>query len=223
MFLTRPNDPAENYPALSEDGFLLAEAVERTAGEVAAALAALQLARAAIGSVRRNSVLDEAISRLEGFAAAHDLLRPRPALRVNVAQDLEGLCRALSKGRHGADGSEIRLELPEVWIDGAASRRLLLIAADLISRSIRDSLVTRVGTLLVSLRPGRRSVSLLVSDDAPVDCDEATGGNLNYRLPLVTTLVRRAGGALVCKQSDAGTLFRITLPVMPLPSKARAR
>lgn len=202
-------------PGFSDDRLMLVETEHRVSNEVSAALAALHLVRSAKGSKARWRLLDEAIGRLEGFGAAHRLLSTKPSRVVDLGQDLETLCTALVRSRSCSDTSMMRLDLPSIEIDGPTARRLLVIAAELVTNALRYALAGRGGELTVSLVAHGADVVLTVIDDGPGFDSQAAAKGTGIGTPLVGELVHRAGGRILRESGPDGTAIQVCLPFDP--------
>jgi len=210
--MTRIEQWDRAVPAFSDDRLLLVETEHRVANEISAALAAMHLVRSAKGVNSKRRMLDEAVERLEGFAVVHRLLSVKPAQIVDVGRDLESLCTALARSRYSASGSRMDLDLPSIRIDGATGRRLMVVASELITNSIRYALEAQGGVLTVSLSVTGSNVYLKIADDGPgIDPSSAAKGT-GIGTPLVGELVHRAGGRLLRQTGPDGTRIQVGLP-----------
>lgn len=199
-------------PAASDDRLLLLEQAHRVANEVAAALAALHLVRNASGSRPRWKLLNSAIDRLEGFAAVNRAIAVGGA-GVDLGVELERLCVGLGAARREARGSRVTLDVASVEVDGGTARRVLMVAAELVSNAVRHSLEGRDGRLVVVLRRDGDDVAMSVIDDGPgIGCSPAPGGS-GMGGPIVRELVRRAGGLMECDTGPDGTSFHVLVPI----------
>lgn len=216
--MTSATGRADHLRAASEDRLLLAEATHRTAGEASSALAALHLIRAARGSRVRWRLLEQAIDRLEGFAAATRILSTTFSGEVDVGDALERLGNALASGRFVRNGGRLVLAFGEVWVDGPAARRVLLVAFELMTNAVRHALGERGGELRVQLWRDRDEVLLLVSDDGPGLAERSGTSGTGFGEGIVAELVRRCGGRLDCSTGGRGTTFQVRMPAVADPS-----
>lgn len=200
--------------AMSDEAFVLAETGHRVANELAAALAALRLVKSARGSRSRWALLGDAIERLEGFAVTHRLFTAAvyPDARVDVGEALGRLCTALAAARRSASGSEMTLDLPTTFVDGATARSLALVANELVTNAIKYALDGRAGIVLVSLKDDGERVHLVVSDDGPGFDASAAPEGTGMGSGIVSELVRRAGGGISVKTGREGTTYQVSLP-----------
>lgn len=212
--MTHHDDPAgaSVFDRASDDALLLSEFCHRTANEIAAAAAALHIAkRAANGASAR--LLDRAVDRLEAFGELHRVLaRPVPA-RTDVSRELALVCRAIASGASGATRSVVSIDVPETLIDGGTARRLVLVAAELVTNAVRHALVGRAGSLHVSLELAGDDVVLCVTDDGRGMMTGAATAGTGLGGGIVAQLVDRAGGTVSIESGPGGTAVRVALPV----------
>ena len=203
-----------------EDGVLLREASHRAGNDLAVALAGLRMAFATDGiDAARRGLLGDAMARVEVSAELHRILaRPLPD-RVDAADWLRGICDALGGRPEGP--SRVSADLTELWCDGAAARRLVMIAAELVSNALRHGVRSGRGAVAVSLRGGAACSTLLVSDDGPGIRPGQTrpGGGLGSGI--VADLVRLGGGRMSVDTGSLGTTVEVTLPRGSVRSPAR--
>lgn len=199
---------------MGDDMFLLAESNHRVANEIAAALAALRLVKAAKGSTARWRLLGDAIDRLEAFAETHRHFAATPSAgtRVDVGSELALLCSALAAARRSSSGSTMSLDLPSIFVDGDTARCVALIANELVTNAIKYGLNGRAGLLIVSLSDDGSHLHLLVSDDGPGIAPDAAATNGGLGTGIVAELVRRSAGELTLMTGRAGTSFRVSVP-----------
>lgn len=212
-----PADPADAgdaaVAAFGEDRLLLEEANHRVLNELACAIGALRLVRSARGSRTRWRLLGEAIERLEAFAAAQRLLSGPTPGSVNVSRRLEDLCRALVAARPGVRAASVRMHVPDLWVDGATARRILLVAAELVANALRHALAGRAGVLEVSVSLDGTDAVLVVADDGPGLAAGSAAAGTGLGTPIVRELVARGEGALSCDSGPRGTAWRVALPL----------
>lgn len=210
----RSSSDSSRLRSMGDDMFLLAESNHRVANELAAALAALRLVKAAKGSKARWRLLGDAIDRLEAFAVTHRhfSITPPVGTRVDVGADIAVLCSALAVARRSSQGSTMSLDLPSTFVDGGTARCLALIADELVTNAINFGLEGRAGILLVTLRDDGSHLHLLVSDDGPGVVPDASAGNGGLGSGIVAELVRRSGGEFSVATGSAGTTVRVSIP-----------
>lgn len=200
-------------PELSEDGLLLAEATHRVANEVAAAIAAMRLARnGARGNVGER-MIDAAIGRLEGFGEVVRALRIPAGTNFDLSCGIKDLCEGLCAARDGTANSMVSLDLVPFTVDGETARRVMMVTAELIYNAIRHSLERRPGHLAIILRGDDREVRLAVVDDGPgirPGVPTAGGGMGGH---IVSELVKRGGGELTCRTGPLGTRIKVVMPI----------
>jgi len=198
--------------AMSEDRLLLQEAAHRTANELSAALAALNLIKPAKGSRARWRLLSAAMERLEGFATVNRVLALPTGVPVMLSQEIECLCAGLGAARCSIGDSRIVLDVGDFAVNGSTARRVLLIAAELVHNGIRHALEGRTGKLTVALRLDKRDVMLGVLDDGPGIVSAAASRGNGMGNVIVSELVRRAGGVIECSTGPGGTAFHVAIP-----------
>lgn len=200
------------FDLVGEDALLLHEFAHRTANEVAAAMAALRLAGRARPSASAR-LMEIAVWRLEGFGELNRVLA-RPVRReVNVAADLNAVCGAIAAGAVGASRSEMRLRLPDTWIDGGIARRIVLVAAELVTNAVRHALDGRAGLLSVSLDVEEDYVVLTVGDDGPGVRRGAPTSGTGLGSGIVRQLVNRGDGSMAMDTGPSGTTVRVEFPL----------
>lgn len=199
---------------MGDDVFLLAESNHRVANEIAAALAALRLVRAAKGSTSRWRLLGDAIDRLEAFAETHRHFAATPGegTRVDIGSELVSLCSALAVARRSSSGSTMSLDLPTIFVDGGTARCVALIANELVTNAIKYGLAGRAGLLIVSLSDDGTNLNLLVSDDGQGITPDAAADREGLGSGIVAELVRRSGGELTLITGSTGTSYRVSIP-----------
>ncbi|KQT33652.1 hypothetical protein ASG29_06475 [Sphingomonas sp. Leaf412] len=212
----------EARPPRSEDRLLLDESVHRTANEITAAIAALRLVKAARGPDARLRMVDEALLRLEGFAGTHRLLAHLPVTSVNAGADLEQLCRKIVEGRRLGGRKTVTLSIPDLWLDGATARRLLLIAAELVANALHHSLAVGGSRLEVALTVEGTDAVMTVADDGPGIAPSAATGGTGQGTGIVDDLVHLSEGTIERRTGVAGTTVTVTLP-LDMTALARVR
>ena len=197
---------------MSEDALLLREMCHRTASEVAAALAALRLVAGFEPPGSRQRLMERAICRLDGFGQLNQLLGRPLRARVDAGPAVSDVCVALGTGRAGAGASRIDLDLGRAWMEGAAARRLMLVAAELVGEAVRGALEDRAGRLRVALRADSDMVSLVVEDDGPGPRLLATGVDGDDPRSVVVDLIARAAGTMTLVTGRRGTRVTVCVP-----------
>jgi two-component sensor histidine kinase len=200
--------------AMSEDAFLLLEANHRVSNELAAAIAALRLVKAARGSRSRWKLLGEALERLEAFAITHRHFTAVPACgeSVDVGMGIETICTALATARRSASGSTMKLDLPATFVEAVMARNLTLIADELVTNAIKYGLEDRGGIVIVTLRDTGGHLHLVVSDDGPGASSAAGRNGSGLGSGIVAEIVRRAGGEMSFATGSCGTTVQVSLP-----------
>lgn len=200
------------FDLVSEDALLLSEFSHRTANEIAAAAAALHLAKRA-SPAGGSRLLDEAAGRLEAFGEIHRLLARPMRARSDAGAELTAVCRAITSASPGAARSVVSLAVVETWTTGRMARRLAVIAAELVANAVRHALDGRAGRLDVSLLAAGRDLVLRVADDGPGMRVGASTSGTGLGGGIVRQLVQRAGGTLAIETGRVGTVVRVTLPL----------
>lgn len=212
---TKGMSEASDFASVCDDALLLHEFAHRTANEVAAASAAIELAqrgRAAVG-VR---LMRTAAQRLGAFGELNKVLARPVRAQADVAADLRIVCGAIASGV-AEWGSEVRLSLPETWLDGVLARRLVLVAAELVGNAVKHALDRRPGILVVMLEVVDGEVVLVVSDDGLGLRVGAESSSTELGRGMVAELVARADGAIRAETSSSGTTFRVAFPLVSSP------
>lgn len=206
------SDVSRSFDGVHEDALLLHEFCHRTANEIAAASAAVHLAKnSAPGAGSR--LLKHAADRLDAFAELHRALARPIRARTNVARDLTVVCRAIASGASGASRSTVSLDVPETWVDGHTARRLVLVGAELVTNAVRHALEGRAGRLEVSLYVISEDIVLQVMDDGPGMRAGATTSRTGLGTGIIAQLVERASGTVAIDSGPSGTTVRVSLPL----------
>lgn len=199
--------------AESEDALLLREMAHRVGNDLGVAQAALRLVSGCGNDGWRSRLLGEALHRLDSAGEVHRLLaRPLP-ISVDVAAQLDALCRALVGACPEASNSRVTLDLPGTWVDGGMARRVSLIAAELVTNAVRHALSDHAGSLHVSLRTGDGRLVLTVENDGIGSLGRAATSGTGLGRGIVAGLVATAGGALSAEVGAHGTSVRVVLPM----------
>jgi two-component sensor histidine kinase len=203
---------SDGFEFVGDDALLLHEFAHRTANQVAAAMAALRLARRAKpgASIR---LLETAACRLEAFGELNRVLARPVGRLVNVAADISAVCGAIAAGATAASRSEMLLRLPDLWIDGGTARRLVLVASELVNNAVRHALDGRAGRLEVSLGVEGDEVVLSVSDDGSGVRTGARSAGTGLGSGIVAQLVGRGGGSIRMDTGRSGTTVRVVFPL----------
>ena len=204
-------------PSLSDDALLLAETAHRTLNEISAALAALSLLRAGRGLEDRVGLLDGAIARLNGFAAATRLLAGPWCGDVDLVGRTEELWRATVDARRAAESSMLVLDPGCGRVPSAVGRRALLVLAELMSNALRHAVADGRGTIAVVVSRCAGGLLLAVEDDGPGLPPGGARREGGMGGPIVSELVRRGGGTIEYETGPRGTAFRVVLPVTSQP------
>jgi two-component sensor histidine kinase len=213
VHLQRTDEPTA-FAQVGDDALLLHEFAHRTANEVAAATAALRL----VGrpkSAASARLIDGAVRRLEAFGELNRVLARPVRRQVNVASDLTAVCGAIAAGAAAASRSEMRLSLPDMWIDGDTARRIVLVGAELVNNAVRHALESRAGRLTVSLDVEGDDVVLAVSDDGTGVRPDAHSSGTGLGRGIVSQLVSRGGGTVRMDTGPAGTTVQVSFPLVP--------
>lgn len=198
-------------PRRSDDQLLLDEERHRTCNEIAAALAAMRLARAARGASVRRDLLETAIGRLEGFGATHRLLSARIPPVADAGAAIEALCRAVVAARPANAPAQVTLRLCRLDAPGETIRSMSLVAYELVNNALKHAFRDRSGNLEVALERLGDDLVLTVADDGPGFASIGTAGT---RLGggIVADIIRRAGGTMECQSGPDGSTIHVSLP-----------
>jgi two-component sensor histidine kinase len=200
------------FDRVGDDALLLHEFAHRTANEVAAATAALRLANRAKPAASAR-LMESATWRLEAFGELNRILA-RPVRRlVNVGADLNAVCAAIASGAMAASRSEMRLTLPDTWIAGDVARRIVLVAAELVTNAVRHALDGRAGLIEVTVDVEGDYVVLVVRDDGPGVRRGASTTGTGLGRGIVGQLVDRGDGTMTMETGPAGTTLRVEFPL----------
>lgn len=199
-------------PKMSDDGLLLAELSHRVRNEVCASIAAMRLSLSRKGMLGRECMVRAAIGRLEGFGEVLGLMTVAPGEIVRLGPALVRMCEGLKQGRAGLEQALISVDATEVRLTGEAARRIMMVAHELVHNALRHAMDGRNGLLAVVLRGDSKEVRLAVIDDGPGIRRGSGNGGSGMGSPIVSELVRRAGGSIDCRSGRNGTRVRVRLP-----------
>lgn len=214
----------EGSSRTDEDNLLLEEANHRTANEVAAAIAAVRLARGAKTPDARLRLLDTAISRLEGFGDCCRLLAAPAAHSTDAGEMLDRLCRSLLTSRNSGGPDTVVLGISPVAAPGETARRIAMVAHEIITNALKHAFREPGGTLEVRLEPRAGAIVLSVLDDGPGTIREAQAAAPRGGLGsgIVARLVTAGGGLINCDTGPRGTAVHVTFP-MPTTNRSAER
>ena len=205
-----------------EDAILLRELSHRAGNDCAIALAALRV----IGSGRlanadeRSRLIGQATARLETSAQLHRLLAQPVAARVEAGAWLAAVsAAAASAGLRSGQGVELNVQ--ELWLDGAVARRLVMIAAELVTNAVKYAVVEGVESLAVTAHAVAGCVWLRVADRGPgiAPGPHPKGGGLGSGI--VADLVALGCGRLSIETGPAGTTVLVEMPTSPTAAPDR--
>lgn len=209
-------------PRLSEDRLILDEFTHRTANEIAAAIAALRIARRMPADGASNALLDEAVGRMEAFGEVHRLLAKREHGLVDAGDRLRRLSCALASSRSHLAGV-LTLDVADVPLEASTTRCLLMVASELITNALRHAFTSGGSRLLIRLLPYRTKVVMTISDDGP-GMGSATGtSGTGLGRGIVRDLLERSGGRLEVRSGSPGTRIKVVLPIAPKVVGQRVR
>jgi two-component sensor histidine kinase len=163
---------------------LLAELDHRVRNELAAAAAALRLARhRRQAAAQPSELIDAAIERLENFCQVQHLLE-RHHNHGPLGQRLEALCRAIAKSKGAPQGVQIVVGSDDVMTDDETAWTVCAVACELMTNAFRHAFhgASRCA-LAVSLRGaglvaahGRRQRHWLCAAGHPSDTVQSRAG-----------------------------------------------
>ncbi len=198
---------------MSDDGLLLVEMTHRVANEVSSSLAALRLALARSSTAGRVELMSSAMNRLEGFAELLAVLNVPPGGFVKVGPLLQRLCDGICAGRPGAERVMVSVDADGVTLDAGTARCLMMVASELVQNALRHGLDGIGGMIAVVVRRRANSVNFTVVDEGRGlrHPSETVGTGIGG--PLISELLRRAGGRVKIESNDRGTTVRVVLPL----------
>lgn len=206
--------PADATAPRTLDRLLLDEANHRVANEVAAALAAMRIARSSRLSGSGIGMIDAAIARLEGFGQCARIFASVPTGTTDVGILVEGISRAMLRSRVNGSPTSLVVDVMSIIVDGEMARRMAMIAYELVNNALKHAFSSRGGVLEVRLEPVAHGIVLSVIDDGPGlrpgNSSTSEGERLGGRI--VSDLVRISGGHLACTTGPNGTAMRVMLP-----------
>lgn len=195
---------------------LLAELDHRVRNELAAAAAALRLARhRRQAAAQPSELIDAAIERLENFCQVQHLLE-RHHNHGPLGQRLEALCRAIAKSKGAPQGVQIVVGSDDVMTDDETAWTVCAVACELMTNAFRHAFhgASRCA-LAVSLREERDWLLLTVADNgigfAPRDIRPILS-NPGLGSAIVTALAERLGGAVTRRSEPDWTAVTLRLP-----------
>lgn len=203
--------PAKNpLSNLTGSEILLRKMATYVSWEVAGALACLRLAALPGHASDERVNVAPAIRQLESLAECASVLTQHPRAKARVDQLLTRTCRSLADWRLQR-GQIMILKLARITCSGEQARVLCLIAADLVSSSLRHALEVGGTRLEVRLERGLGEVSLVVVDNGPRSGAQSSIDEQADHL-LTSELVRRMGGRIDIHHDSSGTITIVTLP-----------
>lgn len=202
------------FEGVSEDAMLRIAALHRMQGEIAAAVAALELALAARTKLGQRKTVEHAKQRLEALARCLALLSSPLPGSCDIGRRLEELVRATWAGQRFDRTVSYAIDLEAVSVDGLLGQRILLIAAELIGNAIRHGLHAGGSTLRIILRRHSNDLYLTVIDDGP-GFTEARPFGAAQGIRIAAELAYRGGGALYCTTDDHGACVSVQIPIPP--------
>lgn len=207
------------------ESLLLREFAHRAMNELAVARSAVAIARCALPTPHGGSVaevLDQVALRLEGSGGLMRMLAGPVAPQVELGTELARLARAVLGSRPEAAATDVQFEFPEVWIDGALARRIVLIAAEMVGNACRHALAHRAGKLSVRLRVDEPDLILEVADDGALDAPAGRTSGTGFGGGIVAGLARAGGGSVALHRCVGGTVAILSMPIGQVPASARA-
>ena len=208
-----PRDHTLGYDAGSDPRIdLFAALSKRMIGEITAAVAMLRLAAAGEPSGLSQQALNDAADRLRDQARLqHALEAPAWGETIDLADNLETLCAALSDAKLQRAGIHLRLVCDPVAIDARRCWLVSLIVAELVGCAASHA----------PWGNGRQIVIRVGADDGEVFCEVGrVGRGWGCGLSRVINLVSLLHGRIEWSMGPNGEGARLTFPANgdPIPT-----
>ncbi|MDE1918041.1 MAG: hypothetical protein KGJ57_19315 [Sphingomonadales bacterium] len=188
------------------------ELTHRAKGELAAALASMNMALASHGSPGGETLLRCAISRLEGFGSMLDAMAVLPEAPVDLAQAIEAMSENLWKGRASLRNAILVVASDAACVKPSAARVIMTVAHQLVQSSIECMVDGREGVVAIVLRTDGRDIQLDIEDSGEATRIPGRIDDVEERRPICDELLRRAGGRIHRSYSIGGRRVRVRLP-----------
>ncbi len=172
----------------------------------------LQARRATNDDSRQT--LEEASNRIAAVAAAHQQLsRSSVSDRINLADFLTALCRALSANKPD-NVDDVALSLAPVTVEAQLAMRIGALVAELVINAFKHAYAfTEHGDVRIRLDSLDHACRLVVEDDGRGMQEGPEGDSQkSFGLRLVKLIIAQLGGAFSCDLSH-GTKFIVDIPV----------
>jgi two-component sensor histidine kinase len=177
----------------SEARLLLREFSHRINNEFASVIAMISVAAGHLGSGEAKATLVAVQDRLNNFARVHHALQmPEHESRIDAAEYLRQLCRAICRSKLDAKGIQLVLVERPFRMDAERCWRLGLILSELIANSARHAFHDGGGVIRVELLPSPSTIECRVSDNGRSDSIVAPGNGTK----IVGALAKSLGGTI---------------------------
>ncbi len=193
--------------AVAFQRLLLREAHHRIKNDMQMLSCVLNIGRNAV-SAEAQSLFDEALSRINAMALAHEILHVGEGDTVNLADLLDALCRSLAPG---AAAPRIRVRAEPVDLPRTDAVPFAMLVNEAVMNALKHAAGAR--HVWVSLQSRDGAALLRVRDDGPglpdsLDTEHAP----SFGMRLMAGLSRQLGGE--CRFAGGrGTTFELRLPL----------
>lgn len=174
------------------------ELSHRTANILQIAITALQLGRQG-----RSDVVGSALEQLSASAEVNRLLTPTGGDPVDLVDQMVKVCAATGRSLRSGDGVELIIDSPKLIASADKARRLSMIAAELVSNSVRHAFRDGEGSILLAIRDDGVNTGLLVEDDG---CCHGWTRSAGQGRGIVDALAASMGGSVRRSLSAKGAL-----------------
>ena len=189
---------------------LLNDEQHRTANELAAALAALQLVRRMRSG--RSDLIDTAIARLEGFASTRRTLTDSQFAGADAVIELPLLFAGMMRGRHGFAEIDFMTSCIHLPLNGRVAGTLLRCAHEMVTNAWKHS--DAEAPIRVTLRATATKLELAVLNDCVT---QSSAGSRGCGQTISQALCRHAGGRYQRRMLRDVHIARVILPRSPRP------
>jgi two-component sensor histidine kinase len=193
----------------------LDEITHRTMNDYTVMLAMVRRATLAIADGDGEHALDRITQRLWAASTAYRALSPpRGVSRLNLAENIETLCDALSASVLADRPINLSVASEPVTIGARRCWQISLIVSELVMNAAKHAFsLSQKGSIIVSLCPGRGFIRCEVADDGAADSVVSPGRGAS----IVDALVTELGGTIARNYTGHGTIVALCVPLEDAP------
>lgn len=220
---------AQLEAAVTDKEVLLKEVQHRVKNNLQVICSLLRLQAARIDEHARRG-FDESLRRIQTMSLLHELLhRSEEPAHINFADALRQMCDGLVRSDNPT-AARLELEAQDWIVDADRATPLAIATSELVSNALLHAFPHgHPGTVRVMLEREENGMRLTVRDDGvglpagmPSQHKRPSrgGASSGLGLNLVQALSHQAGATLKIER-DAGTIFTLTIPNLPVRQQAR--